>query len=340
MKKKDYKKITEERYDELTEINHQTITEKELIDRHEKLVDTYCGDLWGTKDCCIRFTDDILSLDWGKSIVYNYPVEIVKFIKSKYLSDYFKNEIKFLLDGEDIDNNVKNLIESDKKINDMSEEEIKGIALAIKKYEYYEEATVANLFRTYLYKLDGEGVISYIKNNIDGHDLISHILHTSGLSARASYYSGRGVNIGDLNESHLEKIFKELLKLDISYALEYVKMVQQMKTLGATEFIKTFFNFAENNFKAEDMLIDNDNMSLDGLHDESLGIVLVTSMALKRNRNEYIQNGASESMKRAFIYKIKPILKKLSPELLEEFENSDCIPDFYKHSKKIDPTRR
>lgn len=344
MKKRNYKEITEERYDELTDINESFVKEKELIEIHKELVDTYCDDLWGTKDCCIRFTSNILSKNLGRSIVYNYPVEIEKFIKSKYLSDYFKSEISRLLYGTKISDSVKNILKSDKHINDMSEEEISQISSAIK--EYYEnpkhdnDVTAASLLSTYLYKLNGEGVISYIKKNVNSYDLATHILYVSGLNPRASYYSGRGVNIGDLNEKNLEKIFHELLKLDVAYAIEYVKMVMQMETLGATEFINTFFNFANNNFKAEDLKIDNNNVSLDGAYGVDRDIIAAASIfsLFGRENDPNGQKMSSDSMKRSFIYKIRPLLKELSPELLETLEKSDRVSNKYdrvhRHSKK------
>ncbi len=44
-------------------------------------------------------------------------------------------------------------------------------------------------------------------------------LATSGVHPVASYYSGRGVNLGDLSDSHLVSIFKKLLKYDVTLCL-------------------------------------------------------------------------------------------------------------------------
>ena len=80
---------------------------------------------------------------------------------------------------------------------------------------------------------------------------------TSGLNPRASYYSGRGVMYCDLNPDNLTAIFSKLLKIDTKFALNFVKMVLDMKTLGATEFINSFTSLGINNFEYNSILTLN-----------------------------------------------------------------------------------
>ena len=213
---------------------------------------------------------------------------------------------------------VKKIIESDKNINDMSEEEIKCLNNAIENFYSTERITKPNIsseFMPYIYKLDGEGIISFIKNNINSQEIAKRILGTSGLCPRSSYYSGRGVNRGDLNESQLIEIFKKLYKLDHNYSLEFFDMVNEMKSLGATEFIDTFYNFARNGFSSKRLDIKTSNISVEGLYDEARNMMMFISILevqerMKTGRHE---DSVTASIKGGFNNSVMPIIKELRP---------------------------
>ncbi len=314
----DYKEI-ESKIDSLA-------SEEELIEIHKGLIGKTSNNFFEITDCGVSFVENLLSRDWGRSIVYLYSEGAQNFIKSKYLSDYFKESIKELLSSKQLSKKLSNALNSDKAINDMSESEIRMIHSSIKdfyKKSKNEEITnVASSFMTYLYQLDGKGVISYIKKNVNCYDLANHILLTSGLSDRASYYSGRGVNRGDLNEKNLTSIFKKLLKLDPNSAIEFAEMVKQMKTLGATEFINSFKNFAYNGFKVENINPEESNISVDGLHDEARDVVAFLSIysTLRRGDDTEYQMAASEGIKHSFISTIRPVLDVIKPDFTYEYK--------------------
>lgn len=276
------------------------LSEEELIETHKKLIGKSCKcDYWEVKDCGVEFINKFLSRDWGRTIVYHYSQGAKKFIQSKYLSDYFKSSIRELLSDEDLGEEVLNVLNSDKVINDMSEEEILSIYSAIKdfyaKTPRAEKVSASNYLMSLLYKLNGSGVVSFIKNNVNNKDLASHILVTSGLNDRSSYYSGRGVNYGDLNEDNLVAIFSKLLKVDIDYATSFVGMVRQMKTLGATEFINSFMSFAINGFKVESLNLEDSNVSLDGVYGKARDVVAFISIfsTMSRSNDQDYQIRAS-----------------------------------------------
>lgn len=309
----DYRRI-ESRIDSMTR-------EEELIETHKKLIGNSCkSDYWEVKDCGVEFINKFLSRDWGRTMVYDYSQGAKKFIQSKYLSDYFKTSIRELLLEENLSDKVLNVLNGDKKINDMSEEEISLIYFAIE--EFYtklprkEKVSAANYLMSLLYKLNGPGVVSFIKNNVNNEALASHILRTSGLNDRASYYSGRGVNYGDLSDKNLVAIFSKLLKLDIDYSTNFVEMVRQMKTLGATEFINSFMNFAANGFKAESLNIDDSNVSLDGVYDETRDAVAFVSFfsVMNRGNDQDYQIRATEQMKISFMSRIRPVLQSINSD--------------------------
>lgn len=314
--------ISMEDYNNL-ETQIDRINEQQLVKSHTALINKTCkNDYWEIKDCGVEFIKKFLTRDWGRSIVYEYTTGAIKFIYSKYLSDYFKNSIKELLKNDEITDIVANALNSDKNINDMSEEEIKQIHLSIKEhYSNTEEinSSIAPYFLTYLFKLDGEGVTSYIKNNIAKEFFASHILSTSGLCDRASFYSGRGVNYGDLNERNLAEIFKKLIKYDTNYGVSFVNMVMNMKTLGATEFINSFYGLANNNFEYKKQNINESNISLDGLEGESRDVVaLMSILSSMHNRNNGYQVMASENMKTLFIATINPVLQEINPDVCKQ----------------------
>ena len=209
----------------------------------------------------------------------------------------------------------------------MSAEELSGIYSSIRNFyreSEQETSNIAGSIMSFLYKLNGKGVVSFIKNNVNNQDLASHILLTSGLNDRASYYSGRGVNYGDLNEKNLIAIFGKLLKLDQSYATEFVEMVKQMKTLGATEFINSFMNFADSGFKLEHLKNEDSNISLDGLYGQAgdtVAFISISSTMSRGNDMDY-QISVSEGMKHSFISRIRPILIEMNSKFTYDYNQS------------------
>ena len=325
MDNKSYTEISIDDYEKtISKIDSMT-TEEELIDSHKRMIGKTCKcDYYEIEDCGVEFIKKLLDRDWGRSIVYHYSQGAERFIQSKYLSDYFKSSIKELLSSEYIDDDVLNILNSDKLINDMSAEEISKIYSLIRNYYKKSEQKTANVARSimsFLYKLNGKGVISFIKNNVNNLDIARNILQTSGLSARASFYSGRGVNYGDLNEEHLTAIFVKLLKLDQSYAIEFAKMVEQMETVGATEFISSFMDFAAIGFKSNHIINEYSNISLDELYDQARDTVAFASLfsTMYREIDIDYQIRVSEEIKQSFISKITPILLQQNKEVANDY---------------------
>ena len=302
------------------------LLEEDFVKYHQQLIGKFYTDYCSRKeDCAVSFTRNLLDRDYGRSIVYNYRDGAKEFIASKYLSDYFKDSIKQLADNDEVE--IKEILESDKLVSEMTCEELISIYSFIKdKYTDLDKNNIDNVascFITYLHKLESKDISLFFKNNFSCYYLSEHILNTSGLSTRASYYSGRGVNYGDLNDGNLVSIFEKLLKIDIEYAVNFVQMVQNMKTLGATEFITSFKGFAANGFKNNDYNISESNVSLDGVYGDARYIVGLASLELLFDgRSENMQINMSNSIKHNFIRQIKPILKHVAPEMLIETDKS------------------
>lgn len=296
---------------EENDVNTLIKLHKELIDKNVKPY-KYLDEII---DGGVKLVFDLFERDEGRSIVYNYSFCELEFIHSTYLSSYFKDSIKKLL-GDSIEEELVNILNSDKDINDMEEKEIKVIKDTLDSFysnpNYKPVSNIAASFMTYLYKLDGEGVTSYIKNNISKDKIAYHCMFTSGLLPRASYYSGRGVKECDLNADNLVSIFSKLCVLDKEYALEFVEMVNSMKTLGATEFIESFYNFAMNNFKHFACNITDSNISFGNSnngnrHAIAVGIIMSSMGSSDMSTQIYI----TEVIKKNFISQIRVKLRSI-----------------------------
>lgn len=262
-------------------------------------------------DLGLIFADNVLSVDYGRTKPMDNNEEEYKFIYSKELSNYFKNVILSIVPDDMMTKKAHAALSSDKLINDMKEEDLKGIYSVLDRFyktkESKEQPYVKGVLTTYLHKLDGKGVMSYIKHNISSFDLTKHILLTSGLSYRGSYYSGRGVRYGDLNQTHLKCIFLKLNKLDPDYGKGFVELVKAMPTLGATEFINSFKKFGNNGFVMNENVVEKSNTSLDGLHDEARDAVALISImsVLSRGNDKDEQEQETRYIRNEFLDSIK-----------------------------------
>ncbi len=307
----EYKKMNEK-------FQSNRTTNDELIAIHQNLKGKATHDEYlKIADCGVEVVSTLLSHDWGRTYVYEYGQEANKFFHSAYLSNYFKESIKNLLKEANInDTNIFTILDSNKLINELNEEEISTIITYIKNYQS-KEPNIAYHILALLFKLEGKGICSYLKNNIENRNLAEQILLTCGLSERASYYSGRGV--GDLDEKNLIAIFNKLLKIDQNYALNFAKMVKEIKCLGATEFITSFLNLAQNNFVYNSLNLEDSNVSLDGVYDKNRDVIgFATILSLMNNhQTEDYQLMISEHIKMNFMQNIKLTLEQLCPDFYQ-----------------------
>lgn len=311
MEKFEYTVATEEEYDNALYRKNKTYTTQELCDRLNELAGKKYYAYSRMVDLGLIFADGVLSVDYGRTGVFDNNEKEYKFIYSRELSDYFKNVIGSIIPEKRLSSKAKKVLESEKTFNEMNATELRSIYGSLIKFYGTKDSEgapyIVSIFKTYLYKLDGVGVKTFIKNNIDSREIASHTLLTSGLLDRASYYSGRGVMRGDLNENNLITIFKKLYKLDKAYADEFIKLVKEMPTLGATEFITSFLKFGANGFKVEDQTIEKSNVSLDGVYDKARDAVALVSLfsVMRRGNDHDEQVRESNYIRDAFMNKVR-----------------------------------
>lgn len=103
---------------------------------------------------------------------------------------------------------------------------------------------------------------------------VVEIIHgyTKGkMSARPEFYSGRGVNSGDLNHNLLLMIHEGIKKeLGEKQAEAFVEMLQVLTDLSATSFLNALFRLESNdwNFKVSLFNQKNDGMAFKGVDED------------------------------------------------------------------------
>lgn len=177
-------------------------------------------------DSELKFITIIMDIDRNRFEPYNYNEETIKFIKSDYVSDFIKKKIRF--------NNTKH-------INDMTKEEI---SLMVSKIY---DIKILHLFKSYIFKLDGDGIISYIKSIFTNEDIIREIFNTSGLNVNRKY------NFSTLNNMYIQSVYKKLSVIDSNYAESFINMLNNLE--DKNEFIEKAILLARNDFNKEKILV-------------------------------------------------------------------------------------
>ena len=158
---------------------------------------------------------DFLRIALGRiyfSPKYNQATE--DFLKSDYLSEELKKEIYGFLKGTCCSEQLIVLLNSERRINDFSKNEIKEIedylcriSDALSDNEDREKCKeIYEMFEDYIFVIDGVGPVEYIKEKY-GLELPIVILDKSGVNSLPYYYSGYGVDKRYLGEDHLFSIY-------------------------------------------------------------------------------------------------------------------------------------
>ncbi len=215
------------------------------------------------------------------------------FLQSEYVATYIKKAIKEIMNEKDFNEAAITAINSFRYFSEMNSYELLSIHLGIKKY-YSEKTKVSNvysipdgknkeivtkpnynisiLFEEFLLNLPSEGVRDlFIASPYYRTQFTKHLLLYNGLNDDASFYAGLGVRESDINTDKLMGIFCDLLMFSEHWATEFLEFVKDMETLGASEFITAFYEFALCGFNATDRRNYN-NYSLRGSEARDKGL--------------------------------------------------------------------
>ena len=83
---------------------------------------------------------------------------------------------------------------------------------------------------------------------MESYELGDRILSKHMQVTRASFYAGRGPCRSDLNARMLFGIFKDLYEESREYGENFIRLVDSIPSIGATEFIVAYNEFARNGF--------------------------------------------------------------------------------------------
>ena len=145
--------------------------------------------------------------------------------------------------------------------------------------------------------------------------LAETILKENNLNPREDFYQGRNVNKIDITGDILFKMFGMLFKKDVNYAIEFIKMIKEMRVLRAREFIKTFKNFANNNFTFDSTLIEHSNVTFGNGNNEDFqsAVAFISNFLQNQSPSQHVDwdEFNSSFIKIDFI----ELIDKATPEL-------------------------
>ncbi len=250
---------------------------------------------------------------------YNQATE--DFLKSDYLSDELKKEIYDVLKGTCCSEQLKVLLNSERRINDFSKNEIKEIdeslcriSSALSDNKYGEKCKeIYELFEDYIFVIDGVGPIEYIKEK-NGSELPIIMLEKSGIPSHESYYSGYGVDRRYLGENHLFSIYKKFAKFYPDKADEFVKMVRAISKLTPTEFVTNYLSFVRNGLDS-DFKHKEGNVSIEGTYGETRDLVGAVSMFHMFGREQ-------SDLEKRFELELDISIRRSFNQMVEEFKNN------------------
>lgn len=266
--------------------------------------------------------DDVYHIALQLKIIYERRISRQEYV------EFLTTSIRELLPIESACSDypeILSILNSDKQINDMSEEEIKTIYSVVADIiinanrEGKNISSIANNIGDYLFRLNGPGVTSFIINNADRQSLANCILNISGINIDInSYMLGYGVDLEKLNSNNLYIIFEQLLKLNRDYAIEFVNMVMNMKVLDVIAFINTFNKFVANEFRIDESMIARNDSYKDiySRNNDKTHMLLSTMFNLP---NKQTSLDITSDIKRDFLLQVMSIMNRYDPEFVKKY---------------------
>lgn len=278
----------------------------------------------------IYFLDDLFLLTTSPRCHGFSEIE-EEFIKSSFLSSEFKEEIYLTFKDYDCSDELKELLNGDKDFNDFTKEEIKLIMnfnVPEDNREWYDHHLY--LIDSYLFVLDGLGVVQYIKEKYSD-TLPVEMLTRSNVSSSAFYYSGYGVDHSILGEKHLFSLYRKFVKYYPDKTEEFIKLVNGMDLLTATEFVNNYMKFVRNGLYS-DFIFEKGNISINGLDgDKRDSLGLISAFSLFGNRGT-----GNPEFDRKMEKRCSDIIKRDFEKLVNNYNESKGYEKILTMKQKID----
>ena len=209
----------------------------------------------GKMICDNNDENHIYSQDAGKNFLYQllhrplFTPCYNKIIDDFFVSDYLSNEIKEIV-SKSLDDKasdaVKELLNNNCSFNDMSCSEIKSITSEIDNNKEYRRSLILD---DYLFYLDGNGPVEYIKLLYRDRDLARLIICHSGVNPNLDY-ANDGINIIGFNENNLLSIYDKYNKFFPDKKDSLFDFVNLINYLTANNFVNNYSTFVDNGFNS------------------------------------------------------------------------------------------
>ena len=288
---------------------------------HEKNVTT-TYESYTNREYGEQLLKNVLYKNKNRNFANNFTDIELEFINSDCVCDYIKEYMMICLrnseDFKEEQSEAMALLKGEKTFNEMDADEIAILVEELGDSRGFHR--VPGLYQRYLLTISGKGVNEYLLNQVDKYDIAQEFLQTSGLSTRAAYYGGLGVRYCDLGPDNLKSIYYKFLRLNPQLAVEFYKMVISMETLGATEFIDTFYRFARNDFKLEGLIKADNNVVSDQASHNDIFFSAFVALGNRQSRDDQIR--LSNNMKYSFFCGICESIKEIDVELYKEHMNA------------------
>ncbi len=193
-----------------------------------------------------------------------YSKVIEDFIKSDYFSDKVKKDTYKMTKKLDNYKNVNKLLRSDIHVNDFDLETLNDINDAYYEYSEISEydkninIKIPIIFNRYMFILDGNGPVEFVKNNYTEEELGKEFLTNIGMIPVPSFYKENVVSRLEFNEEHLIAIYKQFEKYMPNKKNEFIKFIKMIEKLSAKEFITNYFKFVNNNYSCKNLELSNE----------------------------------------------------------------------------------
>ena len=184
----------------------------------------------------------------------DYPAAVKGFLETDIVSDTMKEYIYNMLKDTDTDIELLALLQSEASFNEFTKEQIAGIRKALetlfntKGVIGEDNYQIYGMFNDYIFQLNGNGPIDYIKSLFTEEELAKEFLTHSGMKTDVSFYANRGMQTIDLNNYHLASIYRKFDKFLPEKKMEFYYMVKQTPLLSGADFVANYFKFINNNF--------------------------------------------------------------------------------------------
>ncbi len=189
------------------------------------------------------------------------PPKIEEFIESRYLSDVFMNNIVHMLERVDEYSSLVKIVKN-KSFDSLDSTELSVLYAGIREFkerfpdvEKEEENIAVSHLKQYLFHLNSEGAIEFMKNTNSDYELGKLMIENSGMSSRIISYVGAKMSLDTLNEEHLFSIYKKMVNYKPLGAEEFIKLIDKIETLSAIEFVRNYDGFIRNGFSCKELPI-------------------------------------------------------------------------------------